>query len=399
MSDVERLLSAFRTGALLRPAADSLNCIDLARAVARLSGVQDLSAGPGADEISSLIGDPDHLVLVVVDGLGVNLVELLPAASFLRQHIAAELLAAFPSTTAVVLTSYATGLWPNQHAVTSWWTHLPEINEPATILSFIRRRDSRPLAQLGVTPEQAFPAPSLLAKFRRDTLVVQPKDIVDSAYSRYWASGATRRGFRKRRFDEATRIAIGHVREAGKSSFTYLYTDQVDKAAHEFGADSSAVVTQLERLDLSIERLADGVPANCRVVVTADHGHLDVPEERVHFVPPRGELCELLRAPPAGDVRLMFFHLRSGVSERFQEIFRRRYGHRFVLLSPDEVERLELFGPGKISPITRRRMGDFMAISLGADAIHYGAEADGFPFRSAHSGLSPEEMRIPLVVA
>jgi hypothetical protein len=73
-----------------------------------------------------------------------------------------------------------------------------------------------------------------------------------------------------------------------------------------------------------------------------------------------------------------------------------------VLLTTAEVEDLRLLGPGPLSDETRRRLGDFMAISLADDILAYvAADGDGHALRqpSHHSGMSPDEVMIPLVLA
>src|SRR5690606_6372518 len=116
-------------------------------------------------------------------------------------------------------------------------------------------------------------------------------------------------------------------------------------------------------------------------------------------------LLGYLRCHPTGDVRVLYFHLRAdaGRAEHaaFRDAFRERFGQQFVLLSTDEVQRLRLMGPGTISGETRLRMGDYTAISLGAEVMRY-AGAPGLDRfmrqRSQHSGLSHAEMHVPLVV-
>ncbi len=96
----------------------------------------------GARLLRDLIGEPRHLVLLLVDGLGLRMLEQRPADSVLRRLLAMELRTVFPSTTASAITSLATGEWPAQHAVVGWWTHLP-------VLDAGRRHGSAVSASLG----------------------------------------------------------------------------------------------------------------------------------------------------------------------------------------------------------------------------------------------------------
>ena len=87
MSDVDRLLAWFESGALVRPDAGVPNTVDLSRAIASLCGAPGIELSPPAQRVADAIGRADHLVFVMADGLGMNLVEHLPQDSFFRPHV------------------------------------------------------------------------------------------------------------------------------------------------------------------------------------------------------------------------------------------------------------------------------------------------------------------------
>ncbi len=400
MSDVEELLEAFEAGTLLRPAADVPNLVDLARAFAAAGGADGLELTAAARELAGVFGEREHLVLVLADGLGLEMLEHEPAAPFLRSHLARELRAVFPASTAVALTSLATGEWPAQHGVTGWWTHLPEIGGPATILQYRRRSDSRSLLDLGVAPETAFPVPSLLPRLRRRTLCLLPQAIAGSVYTQYWTGGEPATGYDS--FDDVFAAVADAVRGGDGPSFSYVYAPHVDHAAHQHGPDSREARGAIATLDRLVERLAIELGDAARVVLTSDHGHLAVPAEERLLIRPRDGLPELLASPPAGDSRAIEFHVQAGEAERFVARFREHFGESFYLLSTAELEELELLGPRPLADCTRARLGDFMAIARGAAVLGYQparASREALQHVSHHAGLTPAEMRVPLVVA
>src|SRR5215831_7235587 len=195
MSDLDKLLAKFARGELLRPDPSVSNVVDLARALAALAGARCAEPTPGAAELAELIGPADHLVFVLADGLGLNLLEALPENAFLRRHLARELRSVFPSTTATVLTTFATGEWPNRHGVTGQWTHLTEIQGTAALLPFAARSGGRSLAHLGIGVKQAFPATPLFGKMSRDVLALFPSRLVNSTSSTYFSGSQPRLGY------------------------------------------------------------------------------------------------------------------------------------------------------------------------------------------------------------
>ena len=399
MSDVDRLLAAFSSGSLLRPSPDVPNIVDLARALARMAGADGIGPDPGSEALAYLIGPSEHLVFVLVDGLGMDFIEELPADSFLATHLVTELKTVFPSTTAVALTSIATGEWPSKHAVTGWWTHLAETGSAAVVLKFVTR-SGQSLAEHGVAAGQAFPLPSLMAGMRRDTLALFPASIVDSVYSVYASGNRARRGYRS--FREAVDVLFTRARDAHSPTYTYLYIDRIDGVVHAHGTRHPEVKAALRNLDRALERLWQGLGGRARIVLTGDHGFLDVPGPLRHQIRPSHPLMASLRFPPSGDTRVMFLHTRDGAEERVRRHFRQRFGDRFLLITIEDAEALELFGPGALSPTTKERLGDLMALSNGPGVIEYhGTEGASRILSQAaqHSGLTPQEMRVPLVVA
>ena len=393
-SDVPGLLAAFESGGLLRPRFDAPNIVDLSRAVFDWAGVPDLHVGENAKRIQETFSDADHLVFVLADGLGMNFIDKLDANSFLRRHLQMELQTVFPSTTSSAVTSLATATWPNRHSIIGWDMYLGEIDAVATILRFKRRRDEEPLGRLGVREDQAYPVPSLMGAVPRELVSIVPEGIANTPYSDYW-SGHNTTYITYEGLAEGVDAAVSRSRAARERSIIYLYVLDVDYAAHEYGTGAPETMQALKRVDAAIERLATRLPSNARIALTADHGQLDGP---FHDILPTDSLVDHLLHEPWGDAREMHFAVKPGKEEEFETGFRKRFGEAAFLLTVDEVESLELLGPGRIQDAARRRIGTHLAISRGADAFMYNAKPDSFRFIGSHSGLTPDEMLIPLIV-
>ena len=116
---------------------------------------------------------------------------------------------------------------------------------------------------------------------------------------------------------------------------------------------------------------------------------------------PDDDLIDYLEQEPWGTAPSVMLQVREDRAVEFEARFRERFGNDFYLLTADEVLELELLGPGPVSPITRRRSGNYMALSTGAPAIYYNyprTEEDR-PKVANHGGLTPDEMMVPLIVA
>ena len=398
-SDVPELLAAFEAGALLRPDPALPNLVDVARAVAASAGADGIKLSPFAEDLAASLAGREHIVLIVSDGLGMEMLEREDGARTLRANLRDELRTVFPSSSAVALTSLATGEWPARHAITGWWTHIEQIGGPATILQYRRRSDDRSLADLGVPPEEAFPAPSLAPRIARRSHFLLPHQIADSVYSRYWAAGPAA-GYRS--LADTPGLITGRVSDAGEPTFVYLYVPHVDNEAHHGGPGSSGVRVAMLAVDRVVADLKAALGESVAVVVTADHGHLGVTGADRRMIRATLGIPPLLASPASGDGRVLEFHVRPGAHERFEEYFRTAFGRQFYLLTTTEVEELGLLGPGPLAPRTRQRLGDFMAISRGPAVLGFQpskASREALQQRSHHAGLTPAEMLIPLVVA
>lgn len=395
MSDVARVLTWFESGALLRPDFALPNTVDLARAISSLGGAPGETLSAHARGIVQAVGSAEHLIFVMADGLGMNLIERLPARSFLRNHLAMEMRAVFPSSTAPALTSLATGRWPTEHGVPAWFTYLPDASLIATILPFIERLSKRPLVDFGVAVEQALPIPSRLSSFTHEPRCYMPASITSSVYSNYFSGGRPQTPY-----DHLTAavdaIAL-RVATTRSPTYTYLYVPFIDTAEHEHGPLAKQVSRVLAKVERDMARLAQRVAGRARIIVSADHGLTRIEDAAVHLIGDGDPLLDVLRLPPYGEPRVPSFCAREGRAEAFASAFRRRFGATHALLTIDEIDELRLLGPDPLAPETRRRLGDFMAVSATADAIGYKKPDDvmlGF-----HGGLLPEEMRIPLIIA
>lgn len=392
MNEVHRLLAWFADGSLVRPDATQPGTVHLSRAMVSLAGAERTELEAPAQLIADAIGGAEHYVLVLVDGLGMNLIDALTPDSFLRRHVSMELQAVFPSSTAPALTALFTSCWPAAHAVTGWWTYLPDAHITSTILPFIERFSGRPLDDFSVSSEAAYIVPSTMPQMR-DTASWMPEAIADSVSSRYFRGGTPAHGY-ERLSDACERIAQ-RIAAAPNATYTYLYVPYVDNTEHEHGPASEAVRRSLEDTQNELEELARAIDGRGRIVITADHGQIDVAEDSQRVMGEDDPLLRLLIVPPTGDYRAPLFHVRAGQTERFVSEFGERFGDAWALLTTDEVDELRLLGPDTIAPETRRRWGDFVAIGAGADAIRY---APTEPMLGYHGGLRPEEMRIPLIV-
>jgi hypothetical protein len=317
-------------------------------------------------------------------------------AGFLMQNTHQELEAVFPSTTAVALTSLGTGVYPAEHSILGWWTWLEKFNLIAEVLPFVERFTKKPLPDFGVRSEDIFIAPSLLPRFGHKPLVVTRSFICNSVYSRYWSGGADSAGYE--RISEGVDIVLQRVAAAEQPSYTHLYLPQLDESCHHNGVNHENVHKVFTVLETEMERLHAQLKGRARLIISADHGHVNRLTDR--HITAGDPITEHMKCPPVGEPTAPLFHIKEGQHDAFREKFASLFGDMFALLTIDEVESMRLLGPEKLGPATRRHFGDFMAIAPQANTIHYVNP----PYKTVihlgvHAGLTPGEMLVPLILA
>lgn len=396
VSDVERLFGWFASGELLRPDAIKPNIVDLAAVTGRLAGAsreRQLTSGQSA--IYEHIGEAEHIVFVLVDGFGTNLLERLPQNSFFRRHLAMELRTVFPSSTAPCLTSVATGLWPAQHGVPGWFMYLEQRQRSILVLPFVERTTDVDARTVGIPSEEVFQTAALTASFSRAKHWVMPRQLVGSVFTTYSCGGAEQVPYVT--LDLAVERIKRIVSEVGEPSYTYWYIPDVDYVEHVRGASHAEVTRTLARVESAVEALAERLKGSARIVVTADHGQIDIPDEQRHVLEPGDPLMRHLLGPPSCEPRVPAFHVRAAMRAEFAAEFCARFGATWALLTVDEVDGLRLFGPDPLSSLTRNRLGDFVALNATHEIIMTPSKSE--PLLGSHGGLLPDEMQVPLIVA
>ena len=396
------LLRLFEQGILVRPTHDQPNVVHLVRALATLSGVRDVESSAPTRGIADVIGPSDHLIFVLCDGLGMSTLARLPQSSFLSRHYKMTLNATCPSTTACALTSVATASYPNQHGVTGWFTHLPELDITILPLPFVERFSKQWLTERGLRPEDLFPLRAIESRMTHEPLTLLPKPITDTSYARYSRGHTPGLGYTS--IPHAVDEIIARVNGAKAKTYTHLYLPDVDTVCHHVGVDHPDVLTVVMKIDAELDRLAAALGERARIAISADHGLIDVLKSDQAFLTDADPMLAMLRIPPTGDARMPIFHVKPEHRAPFVDLFDERFGDRMILLDTAEAERLELFGPGKMAERVRPRFGDFIAIpyrraTLAYAPVSVAGAAPTAPYIGQHAGLSPEEMKVPLCVA
>jgi hypothetical protein len=374
------------------PAYGAATLADVLPGVAASLGVPvargDLPADP-LDLVTALTG-ARRVAVLLVDGLGAQLVAAHPGEAPVLTALdtpAGVLSAPFPSTTPVSLTTLGTGLPPGSHGVLGFVTEVPGTGRR---LNHVQWRDDPDPQQWQARPTVFEQAAAAGVTCR----VVAPHTFAGSGLTRAAYRGAAY----VPAFSAGDLVAgmLAGLAEGGRS-LVYGYTADLDLTGHVRGVDSAAWRAQLGQVDRLVEQLVAGLPADAALLVTADHGMVDVPEDTRLDTGTVAELGAGVRLL-TGEPRARYVHAEPGAADDVLATWRAVLGDRAWVVSRAEAFAAGLFGD--VDASLADRVGDVLALARGSWALlDLDAEPHGAMLRAFHGSLTPAELEIPLLAA
>jgi len=351
-----------------------------------------------SDVIASVDGGESTLpavrsaILLVVDGLGArNLAERAGHARFLstaatRRDVATTV---FPTTTASALTSLLTGADAGEHGIVGYRVRIPGTDRMANQLS---AWDDDAMAP--ATWQRAEPLLTARGRAGRTSVVVSKKEFVGSGFTLATTRGAEFAGIDalRDRVREAGRVAA-----ARDGVVVYLYVPELDGAGHRHGTDSTQWTGLLEEADEAIRELAGRLPRDVGLLVTADHGMLDVPRHR-HILLGEGDPLLADVAEIGGEPRMLHLYAAAGAAGAVLERWRAAESGRSWVMSRDEAVAAGLFG-SRVDPAVAPRIGDVL-VAARADVVYYDdrlADKAAQRMVGQHGSLTDRERIVPLI--
>jgi hypothetical protein len=353
---------------------------------ANVRGIVPALLGPGEwgdslpDWMPQAVAGARQAVLLVLDGLGWDQLQshqaLMPVLSSLGGD---KLTTVAPTTTSTALSSIATGLTPGEHGLIGYRIALG--GEVLNVLRWSvngddRRRVHPPADVQGFPGFLGHPVP-----------VVTPIELCGSAFSEAHLRGSVPVGWRA---VSSMPVEVRRLLLAGER-FVYAYYGNIDKIAHErgFGEFYDAELRTADRL---VADLLESLPEGCVLLITADHGQVEVGNR---IVSPSPELLALCTAQ-SGEGRFRWFHSRRGAARELLEAVTGELGGTGWVCSRDQLIGDGWFGP-TVPPAVAQRLGDVAAIAF--EPVSYYDPADTGPFELVcrHGSLTSAEVYVPLL--
>ncbi|MCW2777873.1 MAG: phosphodiesterase, partial [Frankiales bacterium] len=221
--------------------------------------------------------------------------------------------------------------------------------------------------------------------------------------ARFQGSGLTRAVLRGGRYAGSvsagdTVALVAAAAAEGPRSLVYCYTPELDLTGHVRGVDSDAWRAELAVVDAFAAQLSGRLPAGTRLLVTGDHGMVDVERDQQVDYDACPALQQGVRAL-TGEPRARHVHVEPGALDDVRAAWTAELGDRVRVLSRDEAVDDGLLGP-VVSDAARARTGDLVVLAgAGTGVVRRTVEPGPARLRGHHGSLTADEVLVPLLQA
>jgi hypothetical protein len=343
------------------------------------------------------LGSARNILLLVIDGLGYEYLRTRGDGSVLSRYMRGKLTSVCPSTTASAIPTFLTGVAPQQHGFTGWFTYFKELADVLAVLPFRPRHGGESLASAGFSPTGLCGAQPLFSRLDVESTAIMPAWIADSDFNRAFNGPAASRPYSDLKgFFKAIKASI---KRNSKRHYIYAYWPQFDSLAHAYGVGSEQVYQHFQQLETGLAQLLRALAgSDTALILTADHGFIDTTEERTIYLHDHPELQQTLLLPLCGEPRLTFCYVHPHAEERFKDYIETELSHGMTLLPSSQLLDEGWFGAGERFSALSDRIGHYTLVMKENYKIKDWIMGERqYIHLGVHGGVSSAEMYVPLV--
>jgi hypothetical protein len=363
----------------------------------------------------------ENVVLLILDGFGMSAWRRQQSGGFVKtmatRGTVRPITTVFPSTTAAALTTFNTGLTPQEHGLHEWFLYIKNLDSVIATLpfSFARDYDERKANETlkgRMSPATLFSGRPIYGRLRESGVQVQcfvSRALAGTSYNSVAYASAEKVTFSSG--PEMATLLRRAIESAGRPSFFNVYWSYIDATEHRYGPATDE--SELEASSLSfvlqkglVERLGRKAAKRTLLIATADHGQVPISPEKTIYLNRYRTVVSYLRRlksglpiPANGSARDVFLHVQQGKEEEVMELLAKGLKGRASIVRVRDAIEHGLFGLNKPCRRFRERVGSLIILPHGNRTVWYKDTPDyELDLRGQHGGLSKEEMMVPLAV-
>ncbi|MGI6360033.1 MAG: alkaline phosphatase family protein [Acholeplasmatales bacterium] len=319
-----------------------------------------------------------HVIVMLLDGMGVNILENLNKDSFLRKNVKMTISSVFPPTTVAATNAFLRGETPYELGFLGWCQYNKFADKTDTIFL---KKDYYTDEKINNDLNNLLLRPNFLEQIKEVN-----KDLHVEAIFPAPINGSDFETFS----EQLDRLLM--ITKGGRS-LSYCYFDHPDTTIHRDGINGPNTKEKLEYLNQTIVNFKEKLNHDVLVIIVADHGLIDI---KYLYIKDHKEMAETFYRLPSIEDRAKTFFVKPECKDKFVSLFNKHFQPGFILYTKEELLKSNLFGYGEKHPILDSFIGEYTAISISNKTIAY--ERDENPFKSHHAGLTKEELSVPLII-
>jgi hypothetical protein len=332
--------------------------------------------------LPAVANEAEQVVLLVVDGLGWNQLSTRNALTpTLGAMQGGPITTVAPSTTATALTSITTGLPPGEHGVVGY-----RMAVEGEVLNVLRWSTPQGDARATIPPTKVQSQPAF--EGQRSPAVTRAE---------FAASGFTLAHLDQVRFTGYRTLGtlvseVARLAHEGEP-FVYAYYEGLDKVSHEYGL-GAPYDEELRWIDQLVATLLERLPRGAVLLVTADHGQVEVGD---NVLPLPSDVVTHV-ALQSGEGRFRWLHARAGRADALLDAAGDLLGEHAWVRSREAAIAEGWYGP-IVTEAAAGRLGDVLLAAKGDVAFDDPADTGPYVLVGRHGSLTEDEVLVPLLAA
>jgi Type I phosphodiesterase / nucleotide pyrophosphatase len=343
-------------------------------------------ADPGRTALPAWFPDPvagaEQVVLLVIDGLGEEQLRQRAALTpVLASGSGGPITSVAPSTTACALTTLVTGKVPAEHGVVGYRVAVD--GDVMNVLQWSLR---------GADARMSYPPPNF-QPFESFPGAPGPVPVVtrhDFGPTGFTAAHLGRLELHRWHTPAGLVTAVREL-TAGGAPFVYAYYEGIDKVAHAEGL-GRYYDDELAAVDRLVGAVLEVLPPGSVLVVTADHGQVEVGNSVELIGPEIMEAVTLI----SGEGRFRWLHVRPGAASDVAATASALHGDVAWVRTKEQLIADGWLG-GVPSTEVASRLGDVALVPFAPTAFLDPADTGELRLKARHGSLTSAEMHIPLL--
>lgn len=344
-----------------------------------------------------------NIIFFILDGFGMNLLNKFASSTkFLNMNLISPITSVFPSTTSAAITSLISGKTPWEHGAIGWTLYFKEF---AKNIDYLPNWDSITYKTQNAKKYNVIDyvgADNIFNKISDTNPDVQqfylthkelsqcPNIIRNSGTAKIIPYSDHKHLFKKI-------YELVSKKNSGRK-LIFVYSSSPDTVEHHHGVYSDEVEDFVRETDSALKTLSSQLAGtDTTILITADHGLIDI--DKYYYVNEDEKLFDSMIMPTFPEPRFISFFVKKHKMKQFEEAFQ-KYEDKFLLFDREEFLETKLLGEGKMHPKIDDFIGDYVAIAISDSVMKSIYMQNGKwkkEFKAHHSGLTEDEMLVPLI--